>query len=410
MDSLSHFEMLPDELLLHICHYLHTVDVLYSFHNLNARLNVTTTGYCRYLDLSGTTCPRFNYVVSNILPQIAPFVESFVFHAYRDNFWSAKIPAFFDVSHLSSLFPRLRTITLHWFTSQWLLSFIEKLPVLLELKEVNIRCLKGVLDNKLLTEIFGANDCRLNTITFDSLSKSLDVPEANHPFSYANIQKLTVNIRQGRMLARLFALIPCIQCLQVNVEEFLSKSNFAETFINLSPLTHLIDFHLSSVGFWNLDEINAIIRQMPSLQIFTLDISTRDELFIKREHFLQILPSSLKQIHFLIRYFFLEVTFEVNSLVTSWAVSLPINCLVDESYGCLLVFTTLAAIQLLNLPATVSKQILPGCKYTQRINDLFIFGATSLIDILSTVQHFRRLRKLEIDAKNMSETCKYVCE
>ncbi|CAF1122279.1 unnamed protein product [Rotaria sordida] len=45
------FETLPDEIILIACQYLRGADVLYSFYNLNTRLNITITGYCRYVNL-----------------------------------------------------------------------------------------------------------------------------------------------------------------------------------------------------------------------------------------------------------------------------------------------------------------------------------------------------------------------
>ncbi len=399
--------MLPDEILLQICHYLTGADVLYSLYNLNARLNVTITGYCRYLDLSGVTYPRFDHVVCHIVPKIASSVQSFVFHGYREKFLSARAFDFFYASPMSYTFPQLQRITLNWFTGKGLLSFIDIIQDLSHLVELNIRSLKEAVEETLLTKVLTANNGRLNSVMFDQDSVCLNVPAGHQTVSYLNIQKLTINIAETGMLPHLFALVPHVHRLYVSIEELSYGSNFTEAFVNQSPLIHLIDFHLYKVDSWNLDDIDIVLRQMPSLQTLTLDLYTRDKRIIQQEHFVRILPRSLKQIHFLIRYYFHEAILEVNSLITSWAVFLPINCLLDETNECILMFTTTVSIGFLSLQATIGKQIQSGCKYTQQVNNLYVYSSTSLVDILVTAQHFHHLRKLCIDAKNMPETCKY---
>lgn len=119
------------------------------------------------------------------------------------------------------------------------------------------------------------------------------------------------------MLPVLFMLIPEIEHLHVNIPRISYEPDFKKRFVNLSPLLHLKYFYLSSMDFWILDDMHTMLQQMPSLQTLILNVSTRDERFIHQEHFLKNLPSSLEQIHFLIRYHFSEATFDLKSLVTS---------------------------------------------------------------------------------------------
>ena len=399
--------MLPDEILLAICRYLTGSDVLYSFYNLNTRLNVTLTGYCRYLDLSGVTYPRFDYVVCHILPRIASSVRSFVFHGAREKLLSARALNFFYDSPMSFTFPQLRRITLESFSGEQLSSFIDLIQDFSHLVELNIRSLKEPIEETLLTKVFAANNGRLNSVTFDEGSVFLEVPAIHETIAYLNIQELTIKIKQGEMLPHLFALVPHAHRLNVNIEESWDGWNFGEAFVTQPPLIHLTNFHLCTVNPCNLDELDTVLRQMPSLQILTLDLSTRDERLIQHEHFVKILPPSLKQIHFLIHYYFHEPVFEVKSLVASWAAFLPISCLLDETNECVLMFTTSVTPRYLTLPATIGKQIHSGCEYTQRVQNLFVHSSTSLVDMFVTVQHFHHLQKLCINMKNMSETCKY---
>jgi hypothetical protein len=274
--------------------------------------------------------------------------------------------------------------------------------------ELNILFLKRTVDETLLTKVLTANNGRLESVSFDQNSVFLDIPTVDQTISYLNIQKLAINITQGRMLTHIFALVPYVHRLYVNIDEQSYKPNFKQAFINLSPLNHLIDFHLCSIGiFWNLDQIDALLRHMSSLQTLTLELSTKDKCLIKQENFVKILPACLKQVQFLIHYYFFEPVFEVNSLIASWSLVIPISCLVDETNDCVLMFTASFGPRLLNLPAVIGKQIVRGCKYTQQVEDLYVCNSTSLADILLTVQHFHRLRKLCINAKRIEETCKY---
>jgi hypothetical protein len=407
MTSLSTFETLPDEIILQVCSYLYGADVLYSLYNLNTRLNITILGYCRYVDLRGVIYYRFDQIVSHILPQIASFVRSCVFHGYREKLLSAKAFAVFFASPISFTFPQLQRITLDWFTGERLSSIIDILQNLPQLVELNIRSLMGAVEETLLVKALAANNGRLQSVTFDQESLFLNVPETNQTTSYLNIEKLALNVTQCRMLPHLFALIPCVRRLYVRIEEWSYNSSLKEAFNKLSPLIHLIDFQLYLIDFFcNLDEITDVLRQMPSLQTLTLGLRTEDEHLIKPENFVKILPPSLKHICFFIRYYYDEPVVEVNSLIASWSAVFPINCLLDTANERVLMFTDSLGLRLLNLPAAIGKQMLHGCKYTQRVKNLYVFGSTSLTDILLTVQHFHCLRRLRINVKENTETCK----
>jgi hypothetical protein len=126
MTSLSTFETLPDEIILQVCSYLYGADVLYSLYNLNTRLNITILGYCRYVDLRGVIYYRFDQIVSHILPQIASFVRSCVFHGYREKLLSAKAFAVFFASPISGSLARdfhLLLIFFKIFHSSWSSTF-----------------------------------------------------------------------------------------------------------------------------------------------------------------------------------------------------------------------------------------------------------------------------------------------
>jgi len=408
MKSISSFEILPDEILLNVCRYLSTGHVLYALYNLNSRLNVTITGYCRHINLSRLTYPEFNHVGSYIIPQIAPFVQSIVFRCYRDTIWRTKTSVCFDPTRISSLFPQLQKIRFERYNGDTLSSFIDNLENLSELRELNIMHLNEPAKATLLTNIFSANNHQLNSIVFNSYSASFDLSKINQSLTYTNIQKLQININSLDMLPQLFAMIPAIEYLHVISKEILYSLNSEQKFVHLFPLIKLTYFHLLSNNELNLNELHGMLQQMPSLETLVLNIATKDECFIKRDDFLACLPLSLKQIHFLIRYHFSEITFDLNDLIASWSASFSVNCLIEENNKRLFIFTQLPAVDSFRLPATVGKQIVPQYKFKQYIGDLFIFNGTSSIDILSTIQHFERVKVLEINGRRVKESCQDV--
>ncbi|CAF3912553.1 unnamed protein product [Rotaria sordida] len=57
----------------------------------------------------------------------------------------------------------------------------------------------------------------------------------------------------------------------------------------------------------------------------------------------------------------------------------------------------------MNLRATMGKQMSSQSKYTQQVEDLYIYDATSLLEILLILQHFRRIRTLVIQMSDGPE-------
>ena len=131
------------------------------------------------------------------------------------------------------------------------------------------------------------------------------------------------------------------------------------------------------------------------------------ERFANPENFVRILAPSLKQICFFIRYYFQIPVVDVISLTTAWSVAIPIDCLLDKTNKCVLMFTASRGLHFLNLPASVGKQIVLGSKYTQRVTNLCINDSSTLTDTFLTLQHFHCLQKFRINVNGRENTCKY---
>jgi hypothetical protein len=409
MVSLSSFEILPDEMILYVCHYLRGADILYSFYNLNTRLNITITGYCRYVNLMAVSYKQFDYAVSNVLPQIGSSVRTFVLNGNWETIICDRLSSILFTSRLSFLLPRLQRITVKWFTSERLFLFVDILQDFLHLTQLDLRYLKGRTIDSLLTKVLSANNGRLSIVSFDQDSIDLDISDNCETISYPNIEELTVNLTISELIPRLFRLIPNVRRLYLSVDELSDSSQSKLTTTDLSSLVYLIDFQLRSINlFWTFEEISHILKAMPSLQKLALDFRTDDERLINEDDLITILPSSLLKINFVTRYYFSEPESDVKTLNTAQSARFSIAYLLDEPRHRYLIHTIPCDLRTVIIPATIAKQMTVGWGYMQQMEDLYIYDTTSLLDILLILQHFRRLRTLSIDLQDSSQIRKYL--
>ncbi|CAF1023070.1 unnamed protein product [Rotaria sordida] len=359
------------------------------------------------MNIMGVRHHQFDYVVTKILPFIGSSIRSFVINGNWETIISTKALTILFAPSISSIFSQLQKLTLKLFTGKRLLSFLDNIIDFLQLVELDIRFLKEDADDKLITKIFASNNGRLRSISFDDDSIALNLFKDNNDesISFPNIQQLKINLKFIYVLPRLFKLIPNIHCLYVYVENMSHEQDYNKLFNDLSPLIYLTDFHLRLVNFlWIFDDITNILRQMPFLQKLTLDLWTSDEHLINGENLISILPSSLKQFHFLIRYYVSQSNFEIDHLLTSWSNHMSINYFLDKDNNCVLLYSTPCCLCSTILSATISKYLPSSWIQIQQIEDLQITNVTSFTEILLIIQHLHQLRTLTIDVTNNSES------
>jgi hypothetical protein len=403
----SSLEMLPDEILLYICQYLRGADVFYSFYNLNSRLNVTITGYCRYVNLMAVSYKQFEYAVSHVLPRIGSLVQAFVLNSNWETIIDYKLNSVLFLSRLSLLLPRIQRLTVKWFTSERLLPFIDTLQDLPQLIELDIRFLKGSTIESLLEKVLSANNGQLSIVSFDHDSIDLNISDNMDRISYLNIQELTVNLTLAKFIPRLFQLVPNVRRLYLSIDELSNESNSTVTFTNVPHLIHLTVFQLRTMNlFWTFHEISYILKAMPSLEQLTLDIRTDDKHLVSEENLMTILPASLIRVDFFIRYYFPKSSSETELSTSFSSAHFPVVCLLDEPRHRFIIHTIPCNLYSVILTATMGKQMPSGWKYMKHTKDLYIYDITSLTEVLLILQHFRHLRVLSIDAKDKSQICK----
>ncbi|CAF1070097.1 unnamed protein product [Rotaria magnacalcarata] len=397
MEQVSTFEMLPDEMILHVCQYLRGAEILYSIFNLNSRLNSTITNFCQHVNLQYTTYKQFKLVALEIVPQISGLIRSFVFNARWENFMFNTQSSIFSHLKLSLLFPQLYTLILINFVGAQSNLFLDKITDFFQLVKLDIRNCQFDNSTDSLKKVLAANNNRLKSILFDDDSTEFVLTSTNdvEAVSYPNIEELTMSIKTDKTLGSLFILVPNITRLHVDVEESLSASK--KTLENIPILVHLKYFRLRSFDTqWSLDEITRILSKMPFLQRLTLNLSTEDKHFTNGKKFNEVLPSSLIAIHLFIMYYLSTSGSETDTILSTWPSYIRVIRLLHESNRYGVIHTVPCDLSSMFIPAYEASSILTSSIYTRNVECLKICGKQFLLDIHLIVQHFHQIRTLTI--------------
>ncbi|CAF1219640.1 unnamed protein product [Adineta ricciae] len=392
------FENLPDEIILYICQYLRGADVLYSFYNLNIRLNTALTGYCRYVNLMRVAYKKLTYVITHVLPCIGQHVRSFCLNIYWESMIPDQLSQLLYSSRLCEIFPYIENLTVRGFSSERLQVFLDCIENFPRLNNLKIQFLSGSSTGICLTKLFSANQGRLSKVFFDWNSIDLDIPQDTSDISCPNIQELTIPLTSINTLARLCKVISNVHCLYVNLGTFVDIGNCAEAFKDVSPLFRLVDFSIHSIDwFCPFDAFVAMIRKMPSLQKLKFHLCTQEECFLVEENIRINLPISCCQLDYFIDYRLSGMDSEIKNLLTSNRnFSSTVHLLFDETHDTLNVHTVPCRLQSMVLLGSVAKQMMPGSSYTEHVRNLHIYGAQCLNDVFQILQHFRHLNILSI--------------
>ncbi|CAF2698248.1 unnamed protein product [Rotaria sp. Silwood2] len=282
MEDITTFEMLPDEMILLVCQHLRCAEILYSFFNLNSRLNSTITDFCHYVNLKNVTYKQFDFVATQIIPQIGPSIRSFIFNGQWENIMPNKVDLTFFHSKLSLMLPQLHTMSLVNFIDRQLNLFLDKITDLLQLVKLEIRNLRNEHGEGSLEKILAANNNRLKSVLFDydSIRFILTKTKNDKASSYPSIEELMVNLKTDKTLEHLFILIPHVNRLHIDFHQLSSTSKSA--LANISSFVHLKNFQLRSINiYWSLDEIAYILITFQSTQPVILHLPQLKSLYVK---------------------------------------------------------------------------------------------------------------------------------
>ncbi|CAF1371812.1 unnamed protein product [Rotaria magnacalcarata] len=404
MEKVSTFETLPDEMILHVCQYLRGGEILHSFFNLNSRLNSAITDFCHHVNLKNLTYKQFKFVTLQIVPQIGGSIRSFVFNARWESIMFTQQSSIFSRLKLCFIFPQLHTLILTGFVDAQLNLFLDKITDFFQLVKLDIRSAQVCNSYDSLKVILGANNNRLKSVLFedDSTQFILTSTRDEEAVSYPNIEELTVSLKTDKTLGSLFILVPNITRLHVDVDELSSASK--RTLENVPSLVHLKDFQLRSLDMqWSLDEIAYILSKMPSIQRLVLDISTQDKHVVHGEKFIQVLPSTLIEIHLFIMYYLSTSGSETDTILSTWPSYIRVIRLPHESNRYGVIHTVPCDLFSMFIPAYVASSMMAGSKYTRKVQYLKICDKQCSSDINLILQHFHQIRTLTIGSSYNSQ-------
>ena len=282
---LEHF---PDELLIEICRYLNTFEILHSFTGLNTRFSKTISEFTKTIDLNSIPLRLINHFLNQIFPHINSNIHRLIFPDDLRRF-----PLDLDqFDHLECI---------HYSNH-----FNEDFPRTIE--EIQIDLVSNDLQADLLEILFSST----NYSNLKSLSLS-----SYHGFTFSNIQwknstqikSLKINLKNNvDLFELLYLLSSSIEYLNIHIlynGPFKSSSS-KEKELKLDKLHY---FHLKttfedSIKFKQLEKF--LLQSFRSLEHLSIETLTRDSFYIDGYQWEKLLIQliHLKNFFFSIRFRF----------------------------------------------------------------------------------------------------------
>ena len=402
-------EILPDEILLEVCKYLHTSDILYSFMGLNDRLTQMIAQYRHHLSFYKTTITKFDHLCTQILPQIGWQIHSLFIDCCYSVLQDRLFLEYFQ-EKMSIVFPNLQRISLISYSHDQLVPLVNILRDLNQLVEIRLYSLFSISLEKqpdFVRLLFQANDHRLTTVLIDDSSTSLSFHENDR---YLNIVRLRIKLGCMADLSVLFVAIPNVQYLDVLVETRSSSKQKNDVTVT-SPVLHLTDFSLRSVACpWNLTELTTLLAIFPNIQRLSLLLFTKDRQLSRGNVILSLLPSGIQQFNYMVYLFSWMVFEEYNPIVASWPSSNPIGCLCYENY--IFLHTIPWHFSRLEIPSSIGQSVslttVSRNGYEQHVERvcLYVNKNFSLNKSLIILSQCSRARELVINTMDDIDTLK----
>ena len=347
----STLEMLPDEILLEICRYLHSGDVLYSLFGLNSRLNQTITFYREHVSLHRTFYMQFLHIFTVILPQISWTMCSLVI-------FELESPLFFTSFDNKHIYPNLEKLTLVNWTDEKLILFVQTLHGMTYLRKLVIQALdltESVKNIDLLKKLLGANDNRLREVIFDHECDALSLTDDEQcQIIFENIIQLDIELRTTTDLYQLIEIVPNLEELHIT---------FKHSWIKIPPdqqvFSHLREFTVYAMSWFStFDDLKTLIQISPTIENLSLVLVSHDYAMVDRHRVVSLLPSSIKEFHYSICYQPSDVNepFDPNRIFETWK-PIPIAYSICENDRRLFLHTIFYQPTRLSLRSLFSKKM-----------------------------------------------------
>lgn len=397
--TVNNLEELPDELILLICRYLSSTDILISFYNLNSRLTQTISGFYQHVVLGQVSFKHFNYICTSILPNISINIRTLVV----SNDWKgilSKIFLNYFGEKMSLLFPHLQRLILVTFRISSLLSFLDCLQNLPELCEIQIMSLyeigrTSIKPEILLQRIFNANNNCLTSISFDDDSLSFSY-ENKVSMNYSHIEKLIIELGSQNDLHRLLTCLPQLKFIDVTIDRAYSKLGIDIKFIPISTLKY---FRLQSFAhYWKLDEMTSILKRIPNVTELIIEISISENdirLINGQEMWFYISPLPLTKFSYFLQ-FKCPYTFDHTNILSTWEqFKQEFVCIKSDDNNTLILYTLPFNVSNLTLEYQVAKNKIFLDNYSSQVKNFTLCDvSTRIIETFPIMNKCRQVQRL----------------
>ncbi|CAF0969031.1 unnamed protein product [Adineta steineri] len=304
----------PDEIILEICGYLHSTDVLLSFAGLNHRLNRTISDFIHHIHITSMiSYRRYLALLQITLPSIWSSIQSLTI----DNSQIPCLTTLFLNNTQDILPPNLKRLSLYHLNTYEIYTFINRLMNKCIVEELIIECLdtdytyqQELYGYKIAQMLFyhhptlktielrGAIIFDLSHLSFLSLSNSDEsnlTSITNTDFSSV-LRRLTIPLRSLSSLHLLLIYQPHLEYLNVHIDD--AYSTYDYSIKPFPPLLNLREFYFHSEDLAiKFDTITELLKYFPNLKSLSLDITTECRRFFDGD-ILQTLVYSLDSFQF----------------------------------------------------------------------------------------------------------------
>jgi hypothetical protein len=395
-------EMLPDEMLLEICRYLHSGDVLYSFFGLNSRLNRSITFYRQHVSLHRTFYMQFIHIFTRILPQIDSCIRSLVIYELES-------PLFLTSFQNNHIYRNLEKLTLVNWTDEKLILFLDTLHGMKHFRTLIIQALDltvSVRHMSFVKKILSTNDNLLTCVHFDHECDAFNFADdkiEEYEITFPHIIQLNIELQTTTDLLQLGKIIPNIEQLHITFKRPWKKISFDHELFS-----HLNEFSVYAMSWFStFEDLKSLIQISPTIQNLSLVLVTHDYSMIDKQRVHSLLPSTINKFDYSICYqpSDSDGDFDPGDIIQSWK-SVPIAYSVDENDKRIFLHTVLYEPNRLSLRSLFHKQMSAELKSQiyKKVRHLHIYYTKSLTEIFGILRHCRQILDLVVSIQTTSSS------
>lgn len=396
----SKLEFLPDEMLLEICRYLHSGDVLHSFFGLNSRLNQTITFYREHVSLHRTFYLQFLNIFTKILPEIKYSICSLVI-------FELESPLFLESFAKNSIYPNLQKLTLVNWTDEKLFLFISNLHNMIYFHKLVIQALDltGTVNNRLLLKnLLATNDNQLTELIFDHECDAFSLTDIHdnddEEICFPNIIHLNIELQTTKDLFQLIKIAPNIEELQITF-----KHSWTKMLSNEEKFQCLKKFHVYAMSWFStFEDLKTLVNICPTIENLSLVLVTHDYSMIDKQSIVSILPLSIKEFHYSICYQPSDINdkFDPMKIIDTWK-SIPIAYSICEKDKRIFLHTILYEPMRLSLRSLFNKRMSANfnSEVYRKVRHLHVYDTTNLIETFGIIRHCRQILDLIISIRTL---------